>query len=195
MKAPGISRIRALADAVDTDTVLAIEDAAGIAARFTGLETAAAAVLTCAFAGRTPIYARGKSAPVFTPAVPTIALTGFEAAFEISSQQKHGAWWLPEQVSIKYGLINVPAYYRDHPTWAMTRADDDSGRYALSDTAVFATWALLEPFATDLLEPLLLRGPDNGSADAQTTAARWTAVSDRYRDLGLTSPAITTALP
>lgn len=194
MSAADISRIRALTDAVDIDAVLAIEDAAGLTGRFTGLETAAAAVLSRAFAGRAPVYARGKNAPVFTPAVPTAALTAFEANFDIGAQQQRGAWWLPEQVSVKYGLVNAPAYYRDHPTWAMTRADDDSGRYTLGDTAVFATWALLEPFATDLLEPLLLRGPDNGSLDAEAGVARWTAVSDRYHDLGLTSPAVSAAL-
>lgn len=184
-----------LAATADADTYLAVEAAAGVGDRFAELEAAAATVLGRAFAGRAPVYARAKMAPVLTPAVPSSALTTLEAAFDVAAQQERGAWWLPEQVSVKYGLVNVAAYYSDeHPAWAMTRASDDSGRFPLSETAVFACWALLTPLAQDLLEPLLLRGPDNGALDAQTAAARWAVVADRYRELHLDTPDVTAAL-
>jgi hypothetical protein len=184
-----------LAAAADADTYLGVEAAAGIGDQFAALEVASAAVLGRAFAGRAPIYARAKLTPVLTPAVPSSALTTLEAVFDVAAQQKRGAWWLPEQVSVKYGLVNVAAYYRDeHPTWAMTRVADDSGRFPLTETAVFACWALLGPLAQDLLEPLMLRGPDNGALDAEASAVRWAAVADRYRELHLDTPDVMTAL-
>ena len=157
------------AAAADTDTYLAIEARCEGAARFTRLEDAAAGVLHCAFGGRAPVYAKARNAPVFTPAVPSPALTALEEEFDAAAQQARGAWWLPEQISVKYGMVNVAAYYRSQPSWAMTLAGDDGGRFPISSSAAFACWALLSPLAADLLEPLQLRGPDNGGFDADTT--------------------------
>lgn len=185
---------RDLAGAPDIDTYLAAEAAAGTGDRFAALETAAAAVLGCAFAGRAPVYARAKKPPVFTSAVPVSAIVALETAFDIGTQQHRGAWWLPEQLSVKWGTVNVPAYYRDYPAWAMTRAGDDSGKFPTEQLAVFACWALLGPLADDLLEPLTLRGPSTGAFEPDTAAARWAAIADRYRDLGLDSAPVMTAL-
>lgn len=187
-------RLHALNGAADVQQFLAVESAAGLSGQFADLEEAVVAILSCSFTGRAPMYVRPGNAPVLTPAVPTTALTVVEATFDLAAQQARGAWWLPEQASVQWGMVNLAAYYRDQPSWAMTRAGDDHGRFPLAVPAVFATWAVLAPFADALLEPLILRGPISGSLAPDMAAARWAAVSQRYRDLALDTAEVQTAV-
>lgn len=184
----------ALLTATDVTTWLAAESSTGKASRFTTLEKAVAAVLTTSAAGTPPIVLTASEGLEFSSKVPATARALLNHHFDLPVQQGKGAWWLPENVSVKPGLANLFAHVSSGPKWAMTSASSLDGRYATSQPPALASWALLAPLVAALLEPLLLRGPDAGKLTAQERNARWAAIDALYRDVNLDSEPVETAL-
>jgi Protein of unknown function (DUF2510) len=186
---------RALVATCDIEGFLTAEADADAENRFTELEHAVADLLTVSFRGHAPLHAQPHGQLTFTKAVSAATITALSERFDLATQQSKGAWWLPEDALIRSGFVNLPAHYATHPAWAMNLCADDHGRFPLTNSpAGFAAWAILAAFAADVLEPLTLRGPDNGTLDPSAAATRWEAVLDRYTGLGLATAEVLAAL-
>jgi hypothetical protein len=186
---------RILAATSDVNGFLAAEAEADTRNRFVELEHAVADIFSVSFRGDGPLDARPHTPLAFAEAVPSATAHVLAKRFDLASQQSKGAWWLPEDARIKAGFVNLAARYTTHPSWAMSLCADDHGRYPLKGSpAGFAAWAVLAPFASELLEPLLLRGPESGALTPDDATTRWTAVSDRYDTCGLATEGILATL-
>ncbi len=108
-----------------------------------------------------------------------------EGRFGLAAQQSRGAWFLPEQVSLKVGQLNLLSYLHRFPAQAFTLADTDTARLQVADNpdALF-TWAVLLPLFEVVTAPLTLRAsiPTGEPADLR---ARWTAIEGSYGRLGI----------
>ncbi|MEU4110876.1 TerD family protein [Streptomyces sp. NPDC027717] len=171
-------------------TALALERAAGQQQRFADIDALAARLLATGFAGR-PIATIVTGRRRHTPDTGEVtALTREERAFcatvfDVREQQRRGAWYLPEKVSVKAGVVNLPFLLRERPAHALTLAADDTARLtAVEGWDTVLLWALLVPLFETLLEPVRLRAA--GEIFPPTQQRRfWAVIEERYRLLGV----------
>ncbi|MFD5922156.1 TerD family protein [Kitasatospora sp. NPDC058201] len=172
-----------------------MEAAAGRQQRFTDVDALTARLLAASLEGR-PVAAVtvGKGARVPDTAK-AAALTRTESAlcaevFGVQEQQRRGAWYLPQQLSLKAGVVNLPHLLRHRPAHALTVAAGDTARLTVAEGGdVVLLWALLVPLFETLMEPVRVRaaGPA-GTREEQRQV--WAAIEDRYRLLGIASRAL-----
>ncbi len=106
------------------------------------------------------------------------------ASFLLSSQQSRGAWFLPEQISIRVGNANYPYHFALHPRFASGAARDEADRVSLIDDPVaMYFWAVLEPLFETLYRPFTLRSTDMPKGDRDEQRRIWDSVEDTYRAL------------
>jgi stress response protein SCP2 len=177
------------------EQALALERAAGQQQRFADIDALAARLLAAGLAGRpvaTVVPGRGRHTP---DAAKVTALTREDEvlcanAFGVQEQQRLGAWYLPQKLSVKAGAVNLPYLLRERPGHALTLAADDTARLtAVEDWDAVLLWALLVPLFETLLQPIRLRAA--GEIFPRTEQQRfWTAIEERYRLLGIDESAL-----
>ena len=107
-------------------------------------------------------------------------------AFELGRQQERGAWYLPDHVSLKVGLTNLVAHFREQPRFAMGIASEERAKVALKTSAdAMCLWASLEPFFESLWLPLELRGPLAGTLSRDEFGEQWHTVEAFFEATGL----------
>ncbi|MGI8406871.1 MAG: hypothetical protein ACR2OE_19265 [Thermomicrobiales bacterium] len=94
--------------------------------------------------------------------------------FSLVRQQESGAWFLPEEATVRAGWSNLPFHFDAYPRFATGIASEDRGKVLFHDTAdsLFA-WAVLEPLFERLFRPLELRGPLLGNKDRAWQLEAW----------------------
>jgi stress response protein SCP2 len=177
------------------EQALALEQAAGQQQRFAAIDALAASVLATGLAGRpvaTVVPGRGRQTP---DTAKVTALTREEEvfcanAFGVQEQQRLGAWYLPQKLSVKAGAVNLPSLLRERPGHALTLAADDTARLtAVEGWDTVLLWALLVPLFETLLQPIRLRAA--GEIFPRTEQQRfWTVIEERYRLLGVDGSAL-----
>lgn len=122
------STLAGLADPVD---VLALEKRTGRAGRFDTIDTLTADLLAAALDGtaiasiaRNRLGSKNSDLMAIGPMDSGQRLE-VDNAFTLAAQQARGTWFLPEQTSLKLGLVNLAAYLRHYPAHAFTIAADD----------------------------------------------------------------------
>jgi hypothetical protein len=112
--------------------------------------------------------------------------TALEDIFSIERQHSRGAWFLPEKVSIKTGLVNLPSIFAKYPRFATGLAWEERARILLADSpaAVFLHVAI-EPLFEQLFQPFELRGRIAGSKSREDQIAAWKSVDELVSALGL----------
>ena len=178
--------------AVTLDQFLSIEkEAEHVSDRFSDVDRFAANLMATALSGSKIVDIvqgrRGdKHADVLTLVTVTEPGRSFlDRNFALEAQQARGAWFLPEQASLRASTINLPAYLRHQPWHAITLAAEDVARTRLASTPdALATWALLMPLFDALLAPITerARGSTLSGAEQQET---WTSILDAYQRLGI----------
>ncbi|MFI6624295.1 hypothetical protein [Streptomyces sp. NPDC050528] len=174
---------------------LALERAAGQEQRFADIDALAAGLLATGLAGRpvaTVVPGRGRQTP---DTAKVTALTREEEvfcanAFGAQEQQRLGAWYLPQKLSVKAGAVNLPYLLRERPGHALTLAADDTARLtAVEGWDTVLLWALLVPLFDALLQPIRLRAA--GEIFPRTEQQRfWAVIEERYRLLGVDESAL-----
>lgn len=174
---------------------LFLETTVGQQQRFAAIDTLAARLLATALDGQsiaTVVPGRGLHTP---DTAEVTALTHEEAVFcadvfGIQEQQRRGAWYLPQKLSVKAGATNLPYLLRERPAHALTLAADDTARLTAADsTDTVLLWALLVPLFETLLQPVRLRAA--GEIFSPTEQRRyWAAIEERYRMLGIDTGAL-----
>ncbi|MFF4576293.1 TerD family protein [Streptomyces sp. NPDC001410] len=112
-------------------------------------------------------------------------------AFGVQEQQRRGAWYLPQKMSLKAGAVNLPHLVRERPAHSLTLAADDSAGIILVDGSADAVllWSVLVPLFETLIEPIRVRaaGPAKSIDDQRRL---WSGIEERYRLLGIADEAL-----
>lgn len=179
---------RSLLSAQSADALLALERAAGRASPLQGLDEIVERLVAGAFQRTKPTvtaFERGKDAFLRIESLTEAERQIVEGHLSIASLNQRGAWSLPEDVSLRVGLINLPSYFRSAPRHAHNMAADARLRTELAANAeTVLTWSILEPLFELLMRPLDLfgirgQGP-NGTASFDESAEflKWTGLAD-----------------
>jgi hypothetical protein len=181
--------------AASPEEVLALESAAGQQQRFAELDSLTAGILAAALGGeRVASVVNGTGAQT-VDRVELLGLSGQEKAwcaeaFGAPEQQRRGAWYLPQKLSVKAGAVNLPHLLRERPAHAVTLAGDDTARVSVVEGAdAVLLWALLVPLFETLLEPVRVRaaGPAGTVEDQRQ---QWSRIEEHYRLLGIGQDAL-----
>jgi hypothetical protein len=173
------------------------QEAAHVNDRFTDIDRFAANLIGAALSGSKIVdIAPGRRADKHADVLTLVTVTELERPFldhnfALEVQQARGAWFLPEQASLKAITINLPAYLRHQPWHAITLATEDVARVHLASTTdALAAWALLIPLFNTLLAPITERAVGSTLPGAEQQAT-WTAILDAYQRLGIdTGPVV-----
>ncbi|WP_030159920.1 TerD family protein [Streptomyces sp. NRRL S-244] len=169
---------------------LALETAAGQDQRFAELDGMAARLLEAALNGQPIVRVTQAKGPQTSDTVALVGLSPHEGlictdVFGVQEQQRRGAWYLPQKLSLKAGVVNLPHLMRRRAAHAMTVTADDTARISAVDSAdLVLLWALLNPLFETLMEPVRIRaaGPI-GSVEEQRQL--WGGIESRFARLGL----------
>lgn len=173
------------------EQLLEAEAAAGHGERFDALHALLTHLTTRAFKGKPTVeLTKAKSATKLD----SVAVAGATAAdrqllddhYRLERQEARGAWFLPQEVSLKYGLANLPATVATQPRFAVNAARDATAKVDLrTDPDALAVWALVVPLFSDLLAPIDLRAATGKLATPEQQRAAWEAIDATYADLGI----------
>ncbi|MFF8352947.1 TerD family protein [Streptomyces chartreusis] len=175
---------------------LALEAAAGQQQRFTQLDAFAARLLAAALAGRPVASVVRGTGPQAADSAEVLGLNAQEKTwcaktFGVQEQQRRGAWYLPQKLSLKAGVVNLPHLVRQRPAHALTLAADSSAGVSLVAEAADAVllWSVLVPLSETLIEPIRVRaaGPAKTIDDQRRL---WSGIEERYRLLGIADDAL-----
>ncbi|WP_246212319.1 hypothetical protein [Streptomyces abyssomicinicus] len=157
---------------------LALEAAAGRQQRFAQLDALAARLLAAALAGRRVASVVKGTGPEAADSVKVLRLTARQRAwcaeaFGVQEQQRRGAWYLPQKMSLKGGAVNLPHLVRQRPAHALTLAADDSAGIILVDGSADAVllWSVLVPLFETLIDPIRVRADGPGQDHRRPAAA------------------------
>ena len=159
--------------------VVAAEVATGRHERFAPVDGLVGALLTAAFSGR-EIVGAGLSTVV----------EGQDQlladVFAVASQQARGAWWLPDDASLKAGLLNLPAHLLAGRRFSYGMARDEQFKAVLAERPDWvAVWAVLQPLFAILLAPIEMRSQKAGTVAPKEAMKAWAAVDQAFVDLGV----------
>jgi hypothetical protein len=155
--------------------LLALERSAGLTRKFEPLDDLVSDALRRLLHGERIVEVRRER----RDAVTLLGLDGGQDAlidelFTLEHQQARGAWFLPEEASLRAGLLNLPFYFRQYPRFATGLALEERARVHLHDSAeLVLIWAVLEPLVEQLFLPFELRGPQAGLKSREEQRAAW----------------------
>ncbi len=110
-----------------------------------------------------------------------------EDTFRLERQQARGAWFLPDEVSLRVGMLNLPANFQKYPRFASSITWEEHGQVSLGNSAnALLVWAILEPLFDALFQPFVLRGRLAGSKSQEEQLKSWHAVDVVLETLGFT---------
>jgi hypothetical protein len=168
---------------------LAVEQRLGLSEQFAQQEGLALRLLSSTLAG-TPILtvqaglSRGNDDSLTLHGLTEVERSWIDTTMPLPAHQRHGGWWLPEQVPVAAGVCDLPSLLRRHGEFGLASAVDLNVKLdATSGDAMFA-YTVLQPLTASILAPLLLR---SGAAPKQVAgrAAAWSELPEVYDDLGL----------
>ncbi len=180
--------------AATPDEVVRTEHTSSRDERFRRVDELAAALLAVSFSGREIMNVEREPVPKTPLVANTVRLapvvedqsTLLAESFAVKSQQARGAWWLPDDASLKVGLLNLPASLAQGRRFAYGIARDDQVKVALASTPdAVAVWALLQPLFATLLAPIELRSQSAGTIPPEEAKKTWAGVEETLADLGL----------
>ncbi|MFE2361077.1 TerD family protein [Streptomyces virginiae] len=178
------------APGMSPDEALVLETDAGQDQRFAELDGMAARLLEAALNGQPMARVTQGRGPQASDTVELVGLAPQERllytdVFGVQEQQGRGAWYLPQKLSLKAGVVNLPHLMRRRAAHAMTVAADDTARISTVDSAdAVLLWALLNPLFETVMEPVRVRaaGPVGSAEDQQQL---WDEIESRFARLGL----------
>jgi len=110
--------------------------------------------------------------------------TFIEEYFSIEKQQARGAWFIPNDASLKVGWLNLPYYFHQYPRYATGLATEERGRITLQTSGeAVMVWSILQPFFEQLFRPFELRGHSSGTMDREKQLRVWGEIDNFLREL------------
>lgn len=106
--------------------------------------------------------------------------------FSVASQHAKGAWYLPEQATIKAGLQNLAFYFATYPRFATGITFQTRVRVPLAQSSAgVLAWSATEPLFEQLVVPFDLRGRSAGTKTPEEQLAAWAGFDEIVCALGL----------
>lgn len=153
---------RSLLTAASASQFLELERAAGRSSQMQDVDAIVERLVSEAFqqtARTVTKFERGKDTFVRVEPLSAAEREIVERELSVNSLNQRGAWFLPDDVTLRIGLINLPSYFRAAPRYAHNMAADDRLRTSLSQSPdAVLVWAVLEPLFEVVLRPLELFG-------------------------------------
>jgi hypothetical protein len=167
------------------------ETASGRSDQFADLDGFLAGMLHRAFAGNRLVDLSfgkrgGRGDTVAIADLDSVQRALLENGYRLDRQEARGAWYLPQQASLKVGLCNLPALFATQPRFAVAAARDQVVKVSLRTCPdALAVWTLLVPLFNDLLAPIDVRTATGKPKPAGQQRQLWAAIDATYADLGL----------
>lgn len=106
--------------------------------------------------------------------------------FALAAQQRRGAWFIPDEATVRAGWVNLPAAMQRHERFAAGIAWEEREKISLKGNSdAMMLWAVLDPLAEALYLPFALRGPITGTKAPEETAKLWAESVAFLEALGL----------
>jgi hypothetical protein len=173
------------ASAFDSSELLALEESAHKTQLFGDVDDLLGSVLERGLQ-RAEVIFSGQDTELSVSGLSSDRARALDEHYAVASQHRKGAWYLPEQVTIKTGLHNLAHYFTAHPRFATSIAFETRVRIALVDSpaAVFG-WSVTTPLFERLAVPFDLRGRSAGQKSAEDQLAAWVDFDQLVTALGL----------
>lgn len=171
--------------------VLAAERDLGLAGRFGPVEQATSQVLAIAFSGQDLVEITHKNRGSQIDAIRVVGLdsdsrTFVDQHFDLATQESRGAWYLPQEASLRAGTANLAGYVLVGNPFAVNAARDGNVKVSLRDAPdALAVWALVLPVMEALLAPIELRSSTGKVKPAEHQRNSWAAIAATYAGLEL----------
>jgi hypothetical protein len=102
------------------------------------------------------------------------------SSYDVAAQQSRGAWYLPEEVTLRVGVASWPYNFRTYTRFATNITLEERGSVQLADNpAAVLVWSILEPLCSSLFLPLDLRGPRTATRSREEQLQSWAEI-DRF---------------
>ena len=109
-----------------------------------------------------------------------------EDQYSLARQEARGAWFLPQDATVRAGFANLAWHVAGHSRFAVNAVRDDGSKFDLRTSShAVATWVLIGPMFDALFAPIDLRTSTSKLPTPAEAAATWGAVLERYDQLGL----------
>lgn len=183
-----------LAAAATVDPLLTWETSRGKAERFEGPDQLMTDSLAAAWRGQSIIAIHPDSAGRrYKDRVEAIQLSSeqqtlLDQRYTAAEQQRHGAWYIPDELALKPWASSLPNTLTSRPRQALTLAHDvAAGTDTTTSTAAAVwLWSAAEPVLALLVRPITLwageRAPLRSREEAE---AAWTSTVDDLRRLNI----------
>jgi hypothetical protein len=172
---------RRAAEMPSPSALIALERESGKDDRFADLDDLAGHLIGRALTGeRVAALARDRRGDM-------VSIAGLDDAqhsvlndrFAVANQRERGAWFLPEKVALKVGLLGFPAAFAEYPRFASGIVWEERAQADLTTSAAAVLiWSVLEPLFEQLYIPFDLRGRLVGMKSVEDQVASWAAVDE-----------------
>lgn len=179
---------RRLIRATSIDTLLELEQEAGLGEHFAALDELIGNLLISSLHAHRTIELSSETEK--SPSIKIIGLTTKQRTYvtkmwSLDQQQARGAWFLPDAVDVRPGLINLPYTFKMYGRFATSIAWEQNAKVPLSSSAdAVLEWALLDPLLEVLMAPLILRGKQAGTKGRDDQLKRWATIDELLAALG-----------
>lgn len=174
------------AAAADPDTLLALEAVEHKTGIFAEVDDLLGSLLVRGFQGAEVLGPAGDDLALSVPGLSAHQNHILGEHYAVASQHHRGAWYLPEQATIKTGLHNLAHYFVTYPRFATSIAFGTRIRIALVDApAAVLAWAATELLFEQLAVPFDLRGRSAGAKYPEDQLAAWSGFDVLIAALGL----------
>jgi hypothetical protein len=181
-----------LADALRSGSprdVLRAEDGLGMAELFAAIERLTAQLLAIAFSGHNLAEITHKNRGSQGDAVHLAGLdrenrSFLDRHFDLAEQESRGAWYLPQEASLRAGTANLAAHILAGNPFAINAARDGNVKVSLRDAPdALALWALVLPVMEALLAPIEQRSATGKVKPSEQQHKAWQSITDTYHSL------------
>lgn len=106
--------------------------------------------------------------------------------FSLERQEARGAWFLPQEVTLKFGCCNLPYLVNSGAKFASAAAREQVARVDMrAGTHGLTVWSLAVPLFGDLMAPIELRTSTSKLAPVEQQVGVWEATAALFMSLGL----------
>lgn len=177
---------RAAADTSSVEELLQLEIDSGRDSTFTDPDSLVGLVLSRSLKAEQTIVTNSDDLSISITSLDDAQQNLLEEQYGVAHQHARGAWYVPEQLSLKPGKHNLAWMFAQYPRFAHGLAAEERARIATVDhPAGILLWAVTEPFFDQLYVPLELRGPASGAKSAEDQLALWASFDELAAALGL----------
>lgn len=172
---------------VTPDKALVLEHELSLDRGFSQLDAITRTFLTASLAGEKVVsLRRGKVNQGLTlHSLSKADLEYLRFSFLQSGQQSRGAWFLPDEVTVRAGIANLPYHFGQYPRFACGVAGEETCKVPLAGLPeALYFWTVLEPLFDLVYRPIWFRSTDPPKGDRKEQLESWADVESKYQDLG-----------